>query len=75
MRYYRCKCGKREIIGSDYPMPCQSCSECGTTIEGGPGLHKEPEPHAWQTEKTFKNDVLVREATYCSRCGERKITD
>lgn len=72
MKYYRCKCGKAEMWGSDGPRPCQGCDECHTTLAGHPDDHKEPIPHDWTTETTLRDGKVVHERTYCKRCMTRK---
>ena len=45
MRYIRCKCGERIGWTSDGTAPCDGCSECNTTLETHPSLHRTPVPH------------------------------
>lgn len=72
MKYYRCKCGKAEMWGSDGPSPCQGCDECKTVI-GWPNLVAEPIPHDWTTETTMRDGKVISEITYCKRCNRRKV--
>lgn len=45
MKYYRCRCGKREHWNSGFPIyDCQGCRDCNTTIAGGPEGHRTPVP-------------------------------
>jgi hypothetical protein len=69
MRYYRCKCGKREAWGSDSPRSCRGCSECGTTLVTHPDLHREPAPHDWEEEWTVGAKSGWRgKVRRCTRC-------
>lgn len=71
MRYFRCKCGKREVWSSMGMPECSGCPECHTTLEETPSMHQEPSPHRWEDEwrivdqKTGESGLFVR----CSRCN------
>ena len=68
MQYYRCKCGKSELLTTDYPQPCMGCNECGTTFAQNTNEHKERVPHEWKLE--FNRDTGKPDRRICKRCYE-----
>ena len=68
MQYYRCKCGKRFLVGSYGPPPCLECDDCQTTLAAHPGNHTRARPHRWQIE-TVETDDGPKQLTRCTWCG------
>lgn len=71
MQYYRCKCGKSEIFGSDSPRPCDKCDECGSDFAQSPNYHREPQEHNWHKKKVETDDG-EKTLTVCRWCGINK---
>lgn len=71
MKYYRCKCGKREAWGSMPPGRCVSCQDCGTTLDTSPDQHTAPRPHNF-SESTVRTDEGLKTITTCSGCMKPK---
>lgn len=70
MQYYRCKCGKKEAIGSMSPSPCQGCEICNTTLASNPSFHNEPIPHKWKLR--YNQETGEPEHYICIVCSETK---
>ena len=66
MRYYRCKCGKREAWSSHGVRSCNGCRECNTTLEEAPGLHTAPEQH--ELIKQFDQNTGAPARPICLNC-------
>lgn len=69
MQYYRCKCGKKELVGSYGPSDCEGCSECNTTLAQHPDYHDIPKEHEWYTMYD-QNTGLPYER--CKKCSAKK---
>jgi len=69
MIYYRCKCGKQEAWGSMPPNQCDGCSECGTTLDTHPELHRTPTPHDFVATNvaTDEGPKPLSRCRYCHR--------
>ena len=65
MMYYRCKCGKAKAWGSMHPDDCNGCSECNTTLEVDPSLHKPVAPHEWVT---WYDEHTGKPYKKCNKC-------
>lgn len=77
MRYLRCKCGKKEMWDSGYPVhDCQGCDKCKTTFAETEDGHRTLQPHIWDDHEEVKkvNGMVVEQKKYekCSFCGEIK---
>jgi len=70
MQYYRCKCGKCEIVGSDSPLVCDGCESCGSNLTTHPSLHKSPKPHDWTEYYIMVGEEKV---TYIACCYCHKV--
>ena len=57
MQYLKCKCGKMESWTTEGILPCQFCSDCGTTLAGDPKGHREPTPHKFIREVRERNGI------------------
>lgn len=68
MKAWRCSCGKGVFYGSDYPKPCQGCSDCHSKY----GSNEPSEPHQWTTETTTRDGEVVSSRTYCKTCYKDK---
>jgi hypothetical protein len=60
MKFYRCRCGKAEMYGSESPKSCEGCEECQTTLAEMPSEHRIPTSHDWVSEQGL---------FWCRRCG------
>lgn len=67
MRYYRCKCGKHEIVGSYGPYPCQGCEVCNTVPAVNDASLLTPLPHTYG-EPEWKIDKATGERWQERRC-------
>lgn len=67
MRYYRCKCGKRESWGSMPPDQCQGCPDCKTTLDEHPSSHRAPAPHEF-VATDVETDAGPQPLTRCRWC-------
>lgn len=69
MIYYRCSCGKHELWGSIPPAMCETCEECGSTLDSRGYLGEAAAPHQWrQRFNRYTGTAYLR----CVMCGERK---
>lgn len=71
MRYYQCKCGNEQWVGSYPPPSCVQCKTCGTTLAEGPDGHLEPRPHEF-VERMVITDAGMQPLTVCRFCNQTK---
>ena len=64
MRYYRCKCGKTELVTADTPPKCIGCEICKTTLELFPMQHEKIREHALELQSSRRGDYMR-----CVHCG------
>jgi hypothetical protein len=72
MKYYQCRCGAREAIGTTPPPRCASCPMCETNLALGPEYYRPASPHEFTTVEIVRTPLGPVPVARCCHCHQTR---